>query len=52
MDIFAESGNTSTQYSEEILGNLGSSDLVINGTLIETKLSIYGKVRLVVYFFS
>ncbi|WOL14400.1 hypothetical protein Cni_G23180 [Canna indica] len=44
VDLFGESANTSSQSGEEIAGTLGTSDLVINGTLIETKLSIYGKL--------
>lgn len=45
MDIFGESVNSSSQSSEDLFSIPGSSDLIINGTLIETKLSIYGKVR-------
>lgn len=46
MDIFGESvNNSSSQSSEDLFSIPGSSDLIINGTLIETKLSIYGKVR-------
>lgn len=41
MDMVGESMNTSTPQ----LSDLATADLVINGTLIETKLSIYGKVR-------
>ncbi|CAL9040995.1 unnamed protein product [Musa banksii] len=45
MDIFGESVNNSTsQSSEDLFSIPGSSDLIINGTLIETKLSIYGKL--------
>lgn len=42
MDILGEPSLSDS--GEPRLGNLGAADLVINGTLVEIKLSLYGKV--------
>lgn len=32
-------------FSESRTSNDGAADLVVNGSVVETKLSVYGKVR-------
>ncbi|XP_073012998.1 uncharacterized protein [Typha latifolia] len=44
MNILGEPVNSLSEYSGQRLSNLAAVDLVINGTLVEAKLSIYGKV--------
>lgn len=46
VDVFAESSEDITEFGDPRAPNLKKADLVINGALLETKLSIYGKVRL------
>lgn len=45
MDILGELVIGRSDSSGGRSSNLGTADLVINGSVIETKLSIYGKVR-------
>ncbi|KAL9249938.1 Intermembrane lipid transfer protein VPS13-like protein [Drosera capensis] len=43
LDIFGYSTPAVSEFSEARVSNLKAADLVINGTLMETKLFIYGK---------
>ncbi|XAR56952.1 hypothetical protein NMG60_11024929 [Bertholletia excelsa] len=43
VNILGDSGNAAYGYAEPQAANLKSVDLVVNGTLVETKLSLYGK---------
>ncbi|KAK1307202.1 hypothetical protein QJS10_CPA10g01570 [Acorus calamus] len=43
LDILGESSSSLSEYDGARVSNLATADLVINGSLIETKLSIYGK---------
>lgn len=37
--------STPTGTPVQKFGNVGSADFVLNGSVVETKLSLYGKVR-------
>ena len=45
VDVLGESSDDITEFGDPQASNLKKADLVINGALLETKLSIYGKVR-------
>lgn len=50
VDVLGESSDGVTEFGDPRASNLKKADLVINGALLETKLLIYGKVRVVFPF--
>ncbi|XP_052204938.1 uncharacterized protein LOC127809843 isoform X2 [Diospyros lotus] len=43
VDVLADSGHSVAEFPENQTGNLMPVDFVLNGSLLETKLSLYGK---------
>ena len=50
MNILGDVVSHPPESSTPRLNSLGSVDLVVNGSVIETKLSLYGKVKYYVKF--
>lgn len=46
VDILDDLRDDQVEFDESHTGNVRAADLVVNGTVTETKLSLYGKVRI------